>query len=833
MNTYANGCQGRRLRRILRHWRKCHRERGHSRRGHPFVNSGLRLAAGLAAALFAAWPAYAQGAPAPVRIRPTGADVVLGDGVLALRAVRDDVLRVHFMPAGHAGPPALVMAPNVSHTPGVPVTVRLAGSDVVLRWGALRAVFEQRAGTLELFDDAAREPLLRETDIGSLARGTAQLHFAPGAALYGVHGFDAFQRATAGLLRAGRQLATAGAQGDAGAPLLWSTSGFAVLVDSQRTLFAISNGTLRLLKQTRPDVDFYLISGDPQRIFAAVAALTGHAPLFPKWSFGFINSQWGIDERELLHIVRRYRALHIPLDAFSLDFDWKAWGRNHYGEFRWNRHKFPDGPSGKLDRELSALGVHLIGIMKPRIHVNTVEGRYASAHHLWLPGQKPSLDYFSHKPVETLDFDKAATRKWFFNPVLRHSFETGIVGWWNDEADEAGGDMQFFNMERSLYDGQRHYFKQRVWSLNRNFWLGAQRYAYGLWSGDIRSGFASMAAQRQRMLSAIDVGEMWWGMDGGGFHGHPSGENYARWLEFDAFAPICRVHGSYLQRRQPWIYGQTAARAAVNALDLRYRLLPYIYSYAWQDHVSGVGLVRPLLFAWPHDARLRNDYRAWLFGQWLLVSPVVQRHQRVKQLYLPPGTWTNYFTGRVYRGGTTIELRLDDRTWMDIPLFVRQGAIIPTQPLMQYIGQHPVTTLTVDVFPDGRATHFDYYDDDGETYAYEHGQYYLQRLGTQASGGTVHLSVGRARGTYRPALRRYLFVVHRVRARSVSVDGRVIGPAASPAALGGCRKVCWARGQAGVAALTFVDLPAGEPQRVRIEEMSRPAGGARPSRLAQ
>ena len=746
--------------------------------------------------------------------------------MLALRVVGNDVLRVHFLPAGRASAPALVMAPDAARAPADPVKVRLTNHDVVLRCGALRAVLDRNTKTLELFDGASHEPLLRETDIASLAHGTAQFRFAPHAALYGVHGFDAFQKASSGLLRTGRQLATAGEQGDAGAPFVWSTSGFGVLVDSQKTLFNLSDGALGLLKQTRPDVDVYLIAGAPKRIFAAVADLTGHAPLFPKWSLGFINSQWGMNEQELLRIVRRYRMLRIPLDAFSPDFDWKAWGEDHYGEFRWNTRKFPDGPSGKLDRELSALGVHLIGIMKPRIHVDTVEGRYATTHHLWIPGEKATLDYFSHKPVKTLDFDNPATRKWFFNPVLEHSFETGIVGWWNDEADETGDDKQFFNMERALYDGQRAFTDQRVFSLNRNFWLGAQRYAYGLWSGDIASGFASMAAQRQRMLSAIDVGEMWWGMDGGGFHGHPSGENYARWLEFDAFAPICRVHGGYLQRRQPWIYGVTASRAATHALDLRYRLLPYVYSYAWKDHLSGVGLVRPLLFAWPHDPHLRNDDQAWLFGQWLLVSPVVHRHQGVKHLYLPPGTWTDFFTDQVYRGGATIALPLDEKTWLDIPLFVRQGAIIPMQPLMQYVGEHPVTTLTVQVFPARRATHFDYYDDNGKTYAYERGRYFLQRLGTQARDRAVRLTLGPVRGTYRPPLRQYLFVVHRIQARAVSVDGHELTPAADRAALSGCSNVCWARGRDGAGALTFVELPAGAPHRVRIEEAGRRGGQA-------
>ena len=784
------------------------------------MTSGKRRAVWMAASILAASTCGVRlVTAATVMPLSKGVSIPINGGSLRLILVRSNVLRVHYLPGGRRTAPALLMSSKAPRTAAGPVSMHDAGRRLELQSDSMRVVFDLGTDTLRVFRPHSSAPILVQTRLGTLADRTLALRFAPtDAPLYGIHGFDAFQVAQTGMMRTGRQLATAGEQGDAGAPLVWSTAGFAVLVDSQKTLFNLAPGRIQVLRETRPDLDYYLILGAPRRIFAAVDDLTGHAPLFPKWSFGFINSQWGIDEGELLRIVRRYRALHIPLDAFSLDFDWKAWGQNDYGEFRWNRRKFPDGPSGMLDRELTALGVRLIGIMKPRIHVDTVEGQYATAHHLWMPGEKVSLDYFSHKPVKTLDFDSAATRKWFFNPVLRQSFKTGIVGWWNDEADETGDDTQFFNMERALYDGQRRYFKQRVWSLNRNFWLGAQRYAYGLWSGDIQSGFASMAAQRQRMLSAIDVGEMWWGMDGGGFHLHPSSENYARWIEFDAFSPICRVHGSELQRRQPWIYGQTAARAATRALDLRYRLMPYIYSYAWRDHVAGVGLVRPLFFAWPRDPHLRNDDQAWLFGQWLLVSPVVHRHQRVKHLYLPPGTWTNFFTGKVYRGGANVELNTDAKSWTDIPLFVRQGAIVPMQPLMQYVGQHPVKKLTVEVYPAKRATHFDYYDDDGETYAYEHGQYFLQRIGTQRRGTIVHVSIGAVRGSYQPALRRYLFVLHRVKASAVRVDGAALQPAVNRSALNRCSTACWMRGQEQGMAVTFISLPAGKPYRVSIPE---------------
>ena len=779
----------------------------------------------------AAVPRAAAGAGASLQLPDGRADFRMAGGTLSLRIIGGNVLHVHFVPETGATPETLVMAPHRADGARTPVVASRRGSDLRLVGGQLRVAVDEASGRVSLFAADARRPLLRLGGITGSARRTLVLRFARGAPLYGLDGTDAFDRSPAGLLlRRGIEVARAGAQGNAGAPLVWSTAGFGVLVDTRGARFDIAPGLLRISKLSRPDPDFYLIAGEPKAIFAAVADLSGHAPLFPKWSLGFINSQWGIDEKELLRDVRTYRARHIPLDAFELDFDWKAWGEDHYGEFRWNTLKFPDGPSGKLRAQLDALGVRLIGIMKPRIHVDTEEGRYAGEHHLWIRGERPSLDYFSHQPVRDLDFDNPATRAWFFNPTLERSFMTGIVGWWNDEADETGGDTQFLNMERSLYDSQRRLSDERVFSLNRNFWLGAQRYAYGLWSGDIQTGFASMARQRSRMLSAIDVGEMWWSMDGGGFHGHPSDQNYARWMEFGAFTPIFRVHGEYQQKRQPWRYGPIACHAAVAAMRLRQKLIPYMYSYAWNDHVAGVGLVRPLTFGWPRDPSVRNEPSAWMFGDYLLVSPVVRRDQTEKRVYLPAGLWTDWSSGRVYLGGRSVAIAVDSRTWSDIPLFIRQGAIIPTQAAEDYVGEHPITTVRVEVFPASTGTTFDYYDDDGETYAYEHGDYFLQQLSAQAAPGAVTLGASAPSGTYRPDLAHYVFAVHRTVATQVTRGDAPLARVADLAALRQCAKACWTIGGDRYGGVTFIKVPAGVALRVLLHSASVPFGGAGESR---
>ena len=744
-----------------------------------------------------------------------GFELAQGDATISVQMVAPGVLHVHYVPMGRKTPPSLVIDPQHAPATMFKPEVSNKGGVVTLRSLQMTASFDSKTGALTVADARGRT-LLQQSGVMALAQGRIVLEHAAGDALYGIGGFEANKPVTAGLLRSGKQVAQAGKQGHAGAPFVWSTSGWGLLVDCGGADFDLAGGHVTVSDFKRPDTDYYVLVGTPAELFGELAKISGPAPLFPKWAMGFTNSQWGIDEKELLDIVKTYRAKHIPLDNFTLDFDWKAWGQGDYGEFRWNPQKFPDGPSGKLAKMLGAEGVHLTGIMKPRIHVDTVEGRYATAHDLWIAGEKPFQDYFSHKLVKRVDFDKPETRRWFGELAMKYGFDEGIAGWWNDEADEIGSDTQFLNMERSLYDAQRAVSDKRVWSINRNFWLGAQRYAYGLWSGDIDTGFASMAAQRTRMLSAIEVGEMKWGMDGGGFNGHPSDENYARWIEFGAFTPIFRVHGTFGEKRQPWRYGPVAEAAATQAIRLRYALIPYIYAYQHADYAHGVGLVRPLAFDWPHDPNVRNDVDAWLFGQWLLVSPVVEQDQTSKRIYLPAGTWTDWFSGKTYAGGQTIEYPVDARTWRDIPLFIRAGAIIPTQPVMDYVGQHPVTKVTVQVFPSAHATHFDYYDDDGETYAYEKGAYFLQRLATQRDGGSVTFRTEAPSGTYRPALRHWLVNVHGIDAQAVRTKGGTLRHYATPAALESATGEGWARGHDRYGAFTLLKLDAGAARDVTL-----------------
>ncbi|MGC1550188.1 MAG: TIM-barrel domain-containing protein [Rhodanobacter sp.] len=755
-----------------------------------------------------------------VHLDANGMTIDKGSGTAGVPlAIHFDGTGIVHVRSGAIGQPALVLDPH-SEQLHAPVQVREDAHSVTMRSGQLTATWSKDRRDLSV-DDASGHHLLTFNPL-TLSEGKIALMHAQSDALYGIHGFNNADPATAGLLRSGNQLAKAGEQGNAGAPFVWSTAGYGVLlgtddnVDFNLDPTRIDIDVKAKVAQAKSVVDFYILVGHPHELFAELAQLSGHAPLFPKWALGFMNSQWGIDQKELLSITNTYRAKHIPVDNFIFDFDWKAWGQDNYGEFRWNATKFPDGPNGKLKAELDSRGLHMSGIMKPRIHVDTVEGRYATAHNLWVSGKPTSTDYFSFKPVRDIDFDLPAARAWFFNDALKHSFDTGIVGWWNDEADDTDSNTQFMNMQRAIYDGQRAYSSLRAWSINRNFWLGSQRYAYGLWSGDILTGFASMAGQRQRMLSAINLGAMEWGMDGGGFVGHPSDENYARWIEFGAFTPIFRVHGTSGEKRQPWHYGLIAEKAATKAIRLRYALIPYIYASEHANHVRGVGMVRPLIFDYPDDPQVRNDVDAWMFGDSLLVAPVVEQGQTVKHIYLPAGRWVDWFKGTVYQGGRTIDYPIDSTHWADIPLFIRDGAIIPTQEAMDYVGEHPVVALDVDVFPSDTLSYFDYYDDDGKTYAYEHGDFFTQHLSTQHQGDAVVFNVDAPGGTFKPALKYYLVKMHGVAAASVTAGQGELKHAANLEALRAGDGEGWAIGSDRYGPVTWVKLAAGIAQQVTL-----------------
>jgi len=751
--------------------------------------------------------------------------------------LEQNVLRVDVQPGNKTSPRTLVMNPAFNGPPLSDISIDNQGEATTIRSKRMTVSISHMSPTRIFVTDAAGKILVNQADPLSEARAhQVTLAHVPDENLYGMRGLD-FWNNGGGLLRNGGAEVEAGAQGDGGAPFFFTTR-YGVLIDSEGGTFFTQDSAVKFSDDSRNDVEYFVIAGRPVEVMSAIANLTGRPPMPPKWTLGFLNSQWGSDETEIKQIVSTYRQKHIPIDAFILDYDWKAWGEDNYGEWRWNNtsasgnaapDKFPDGASGVFARELRSEGIKLGGILKPRIFVykpgSTTDmdeaAAYADAHGLWYPEETTKRDsegvYFaprinwpsdheqstawpacigsanpdppgqsyrrsSCRPLpRDLDFSKAETRSWYWKH-LEPSFDAGMIGWWNDEADWRGSspnghdfyfkNFQFMNMGRALYDGQRGHSDLRVWSINRNFYLGAQRYGYAEWSGDIQTGFESMQYQRMRMLATLNLGEPNWSMDTGGFFGHPSPENYARWMEFAAFVPIDRVHGDHGQKRQPWVYGPAAEAAATRAIRMRYKLLPYIYSYQRIATETGVGIVRPLFWLFPDDPHVVNDNSSWMFGDAFLVSPVVTRGASVKKIYLPPGTWYDYFRGTRFQGGQMINYKVDPRTWKDIPLFVRKGTIIASQQVEDYVDQRPVTEVTIDVFPSDATSLFTYYDDDGNTYRYERGAYYSQVISATGNTASISLKFEVPTGSFHPALRTYIVKVHGYKAHTVLIDGK-------------------------------------------------------------
>ena len=550
----------------------------------------------------------------------------------------------------------------------------------------------------------------------------------------------------------------AGEQGSAGAPFIWTPAGWGMIIDTKSGNLKLNDKKITYSAPKNQEIlNIYLIKGGPFKIFSGMTYLTGQPPMFRKYTYGFMNTEWGMNQQELYQDVNKYRNLDIPIDAYVLDYDWMAYGEDDYGEFRWDESKFPDAVNGTMQDSLEKLGLKLMGIRKPRIHVNTVQGEYCKNHDFFYDTE---IDYFTEEEVGRLDFQKKAVRKWYGNAFWKHnSYEKGPIGFWNDEADYYGGPLMFLQMQRATYNAQRKNIDKRVWSINRNYFLGCQRYAYAHWSGDIETGFKTMANQRLHMLSSIALGSTWWANDIGGFKDTPSNKNYIRWMQFGAFVPVYRVHGTQNEEREPWNYGEKAVQIARDYINLRYSLIPYIYSEAWKNHKTGRPLVRPLVMDYPEDKNVRNMSSEWHFGDNILVKPIVKKDRKQTSVYLPEGKWVDFHTGERYSGSKYVKIKTGLN---DIPIFVKAGSIIPRVEPGDYVNA-PISKESIywHVYP-GESSTYNLYQDDGKTYDYEKGEYNIIQANQYSTSDKLAFTTEKIKHGYNTSVRKNYIVFHNI-----------------------------------------------------------------------
>jgi alpha-glucosidase (family GH31 glycosyl hydrolase) len=772
------------------------------------------------------------------------------DDIVAVQVLQDGILKVDYRPNGvDPSPDTPMMDPNKTWS-AVGATISASADPVVISTSKMRIEITKNPYrmTVKKADGTA---LFWEPSTGGVFYDGVRFVHPSGQNIYGIRSFNAFEGNGDLLRNNSNHPAHAGEQGDSGGPFIWSTAGYGILVDSDggypytedasgKLEFYYGGTPTEGRRYAKTDVEYYIMLGNPKEIMGSVAEITGKPPMLPKWSLGFMNFEWDTNQTEMVNMVDTYRAKNIPIDGYGLDYDWKVYGENNYGEFRWNTTKFPDSATTAWKTAMDGKGIKMIGITKPRIvtkdfsNQTTVQSIDANNGGYWYPGHNEYLDYFIPVTVRSIDPYNAAARSWYWDHS-KDAFDKGIVGWWNDETDKVSangvtywfGNFTTTHMSQSLYEGQRSYTadNKRVWQTARTFYPGAQRYATTLWSGDIGIQFyqgekiswaAGMQEQRAVMLSSVNLGQMKWGMDTGGFNqqdgttANPSPELYTRWMQFSSLTPVFRVHGNNHQQRQPWFYGTTAEEMSKHAIHLRYSLLPYLYSYERSAFDTGVGLVRPLIFDSPADANVNNNTEAWLFGDWLLAAPVVEKGQMSKAIYLPSGTWIDYFRGITYAGGQTVSYPINADTLSDMPLFIKKGAIIPTQKVLDYVGQQTADTINLDVFPDSQQTSFSYYDDDGSSYNYEQGSYFRQSISAQDQGTSgINVAIGAKSGSYAAALQYYIAKIHGKAAASVTLNGATLPKQTDLAALKTFVGETWATGKDVYGDVTYVKVAAG------------------------
>lgn len=477
-------------------------------------------------------------------------------------------------------------------------------------------------------------------------------------------------------------------------PFLWSTGGWGVLVANDQTGIEWHDDAGNLTWTVDgPAIDLFLIAAPGgYGLLNAYSRLTGRAPIPPRWAFGFLMSRWGYaDSADVRDKWHRFRDLRIPVDAFIYDYDWFV------DDWRFNPNTFPPGSLPAM----KTLGLKFVGIVKPRINGSNLD--YAKRQGWTLPSSQGT----------DLRFDLPQARYWWWShrmPLV----DAGVDGWWNDEAEQTPD--EFFLMAKTEYDGGRAMSTRRQWSINRSFAPGMQRFGAACWTGDIDSHWAALANQPGTMLNWAMAGMPYEGQDIGGFQSDDTPELYARWIEEGVYVPVMRAHGTINSPRWPWAFGDDVLAAARKAIDLRYRLIPYLYTCAAGTASTGAPLMRPLFLEFPRDPRTYNLEDEWLVGSRLLAAPILTEGG-ARDVYLPAGGWFDFNTGASVHGGQTLRVQapLDA-----IPAYVRAGTILPLGPVLQSTALGAEDPLEIRVYPGANAD-FTLYEDDGDSYGYEHG----------------------------------------------------------------------------------------------------------------
>ena len=542
--------------------------------------------------------------------------------------------------------------------------------------------------------------------------------------------------------------------------------------------------------------DYYFVYGPAlDQVVAGFRQLTGQASLMPEWAFGLWQSRQRYETaQQSLDVVKEYRRRAIPFD--NIVQDWQYWQRNAWGSHAFDTNRFPD-PVGWL-KALHALHAHVMISVWGKFYTGTANfNAMQKAGFLYQQNLKEGIQDWIDFPYTFYDAFNPAARKLFWSQINTGLFSKGIDAWWMDATEPdltpspptlegqrthmnptamgtASRVMNGYALmnSRGVYEGQRSVApNQRVFILTRSGFAGTQRYATATWSGDVSSTWTALAKQIPAGLGFCLSGVPYWTTDSGGYTmearfsaDNPKPEDFqewcelnARWFQFATFCPLTRLHGE-LKPREPWTFGDDshpAYQTIVKFDNLRYRMLPYIYSLAGGVTQDGGTMMRPLVMDFQNDAKARDITDEYMFGPAFLVSPVTTYQARSRSVYLPPtsGDWYDFWTGAYTEGGQTIDA---PAPYDALPLFIRAGSIIPFGPELQYTGEKPADPITLYVYA-GADGAFTLYEDDGLTYGYEKGAF--ARIPIGWDDVTRTLTIGKRAGKFPGMLTKRTFNV--------------------------------------------------------------------------
>lgn len=557
-------------------------------------------------------------------------------------------------------------------------------------------------------------------------------------------------------------------------PFFMSSEGYGIYFDNTyKTNFDFGTNSKAYYSFDAPDgemIYYFMYGPSLKQIITRYTQLTGKAIMPPAWAFGFAQCR-GLLTNETLtrEIALGYRNRNIPCDIIYQDIGWTQ----HLQDFNWRAGNYAD--PRKMLSDLDELGFKVIVSQDPVIsQVNKSQWTVADSLGYFVLDKRTNKSYDMPWPwggnCGVVDFTNPEVADWWGN-YQQKVLDDGVKGFWTDMGEPAwsneestdrlnmkhhlGNHAEIHNVYGFTWDKvvteqfEKHNPNQRIFQMTRAGFAGLQRYTFG-WSGDagngdkVCNGWNQLAGQVPLMLSSGMGLIPFWSCDISGYCGDITdyeelSELYVRWIQFGAFNPLSRIHHEGNNAVEPWLFGEKAEELSKQAIELKYQLFPYIYSYARESYDKGWSMVRPLVLEFPDDKEVYNLDGQFMFGENMLVAPVVEEGAAIKKIYLPKGQWIDFNSKKeVYDGGQWIEYPVELET---IPIFVKKGSLVPQMPVMQYINEKKNYPLIIDVFSAGinKKARFEIYEDDGETNNYKQNSFGKRKIVSKTTRSGIEL----------------------------------------------------------------------------------------------